>query len=314
MKLSVIIPLLNEQDSLRPLYNKLVKSVDFLARTDIEIIFVDDGSRDQSLALLRELSADDARVKVISFKRNFGQTAALSAGIKLAQGDIIVTMDADLQNDPADIHALYDKLGEGFDLISGWRKNRQDSFVVRTLPSWFANKIISWVTGVKLHDYGCTLKAYRKEILDSINLYGEMHRFIPAYAARVGAKITEMPVNHHAREFGQSKYTISRTFRVILDLLTVKFLNDYATKPMHFFGGFGIIFFFLGFLSFAGSLILRFDHIATLIETPLPLLSVFFVLIGFQFILMGLLAEMIMRNYFESHDKSTYIIKETINL
>lgn len=314
MKLSVVIPVYNERDSLRLLFGKLVKGLEFLPTVETEMIFTDDGSRDQSLAVLRELSAEDGRVKVISFKRNFGQTAALSAGIKAASGEIIVTMDADLQNDPDDIKLLYQKIEEGFDLVSGWRKNRQDSFLVRTLPSWLANKMISWVTGVGLHDYGCTLKAYRKGIVDSINLYGEMHRFIPAYAARVGALITEIPVRHKAREFGQSKYTISRTFRVILDLLTVKFLNDYATKPMHFFGGAGMLFFALGMVSFVGSLVLRFAHVATLIETPLPLLSVFFVLIGFQCVLMGLLAEMIMRNYFESHDKSTYVIKEKINL
>lgn len=314
MKLSIIVPVYNEEESLRPLFAKILEGLKFLEPEESEIIFVDDGSRDQSLLVLRELAATDARVKVVSFRRNFGQTAALSAGIKSSQGEIIITMDADMQNDPADISFLLDKLNEGFDLVSGWRKNRQDNWLVRTLPSWLANKIISSVTRVRLHDYGCTLKAYRREILDLINLYGEMHRFIPAYAARVGARITEVPVHHHARQFGVSKYTISRTFRVILDLLTVKFLNDYATKPMHFFGGFGIIFFGLGFLSFIGSIILRFTHVATLIETPLPLLSVFFVLVGFQFILMGLLAEMIMRNYFESHGKTTYIIKEKINL
>ena len=312
MKLSLVIPIYNEEKNIVQLF-KEIKGAMSLLLLEYEVIAINDGSKDKSLAILAEESGKDNRIKIISFKRNFGQTAALAAGFNHAIGEIIIPLDADLQNDPKDISLLLDKLNEDYDIVSGWRKNRRDKLVSRKMPSWIANYIISIATGVHLHDYGCTMKAYRREVLQGIKLYGEMHRFIPAIAVWHGAKITEIKVNHRERKFGKTKYGISRTFRVVLDLLTVKFLTKYLTRPMHFFGGVGIFSFALGAISFICALYLRFIGYATLIETPLPLVGVFFCLMGAQLVLMGLLAEMIMRNYFESQDKPIYIIKEKIN-
>lgn len=313
MKLSIIVPVYNEKDNLS-LFLEELTAVLKMRPIEKEIIFIDDGSIDGSTEIIKELAKKDKDVKAIIFKKNFGQTAAMSAGINKATGDILIPIDADLQNDPADIWPMVDKLNEGYDLVSGWRKNRHDKLLSRRLPSISANKLISMVTGVELHDYGCTLKAYRRELVSEINLYGEMHRFIPVYIKQQGGSIVEMPVNHRERKFGQSKYGIGRTTRVILDLLVVKFLYDYMTKPMHFFGGAGIFSFLFGAFSFTLALVLKFSGYVSLNRTPLPLISVFFFLIGFQLILMGLLAEMIMRNYFESNNKTTYLIKESVNL
>ena len=313
MKISIIVPVYNEKDNLSLFLEELTAVLN-MRPMEKEIIFIDDGSTDDSAKIIKEMAEKNKNIKAIIFKKNFGQTAAMSAGISRATGDILMPIDADLQNDPIDIWPMVDKLNEGYDLISGWRKNRRDKFFSRRLPSILANKLISAVTKVNLHDYGCTLKAYRKKLVSEINLYGEMHRFIPVYIKQQGGSIAEMPVNHRERKFGQSKYGLGRATRVILDLLVVKFLYDYMTKPMHFFGGVGIFSFLFGLISFAVALALKFSGYASLNRTPLPLIGVFFFLIGFQLILLGLLAEMIMRNYFESNNKSTYSIKEYINL
>src|SRR5688500_1655496 len=236
-EISVFLPVLNEEPNLRPLHLKLDESLATLGRT-AEIIYVDDGSTDGSLEVLRELAARDPRVRVIALRRNYGQTAAMAAGIDAARGHVLIPMDADLQNDPVDISRLLDKLDEGFDVVSGWRKERQDKMVSRKIPSMIANRIMSFIGGVRLHDYGCSLKAYRREFLKEVRLYGEMHRFIPIYASWVGARVTEIPVRHHARTMGQSKYGLSRTFKVMLDLMTIKFMASYHTKPIYVFGMF----------------------------------------------------------------------------
>ena len=313
MKISVIVPVYNEEESLVPLAEE-IKAVFVVGDFDYEIIFVDDGSVDQGLAVLKSIALADRRVKIISFRKNQGQTAALVAGIKFASGDIIVPMDADLENDPRDIRPMIAKINEGYDLVSGWRQGRwRNKFFTRRLPSWLANALISAVTGVKLNDYGCTLKAYRQDILKDINLYGEMHRFIPVYAKQLGAKIAELPVNHRPRKFGKTKYGLGRTLRVLLDLLVIQFLHNYHTKPIHFFGGAGFLSLLAGFAVFAWALYLKFFQATSLIQTPLSLLAAFLCLVGGQLILLGLIAEMITRNYYESQDKPIYSVKETIN-
>ncbi|MFP3254704.1 MAG: glycosyltransferase family 2 protein, partial [Hydrogenobaculum sp.] len=248
MKISIVIPIYNEEESVGTLYEKIVNTMNKLPY-DYEIIAVDDGSTDNTLNKLKEIASKDKRLKVISFKRNYGQTAAMFAGFQHASGDVVITMDADLQNDPADIPILIEKINEGYDVVSGWRKDRKDPFFSRTLPSKIANYIISNATGVYLHDYGCSLKAYKKDIAKNFRLYGDMHRFLPALAKGLGAKITEVPVSHHPRLYGKSKYGIGRTIRVILDIFLVKFLNEYINKPLYAFGGIGFILFSLGFLS-----------------------------------------------------------------
>jgi glycosyltransferase involved in cell wall biosynthesis len=280
---------------------------------DWEVIFVDDGSRDGSLKVLENLvERDPQHVRVVVFRRNFGQTAAIEAGIDHADGNIIVLLDADLQNDPGDIPMLLAKLDEGYDLVSGWRKDRQDNKLTRTIPSNLANGLISWVTGVHLHDYGCTLKAYRRGALEGFHLYGEMHRFIPVFAHSVGARIAELPVRHHARRFGKAKYGLERTIKVVLDLFTVKFLLDYSHKPMRLFGGTGMI------LILGSGILLSYLFIRKLIEgisilpSPLFQLGVMFFILGFQSILMGLIAELLARTYHESQRKPTYTIRKTL--
>ena len=247
-EISLVIPVYNEEDNLIPLYEKIVESLEPDA-IEFEVILVNDGSRDKSMQRLRELVDRDSRIVAVDLRRNFGQTAAMAAGIDHARGEFVVTLDADLQNDPADIPAMLSRAKEGFDIVSGWRKERKDAFVSRTLPSMIANKIISTITGTHLHDYGCTLKVYRREALKGLSLYGEMHRFLPALVARHGASILEMKVSHHPRLHGESKYGIGRTFKVILDLLTVKFLTSYSTKPIYVFGGVGMVLFFAGFFA-----------------------------------------------------------------
>jgi dolichol-phosphate mannosyltransferase len=311
--ISVILPVYNEEESLPPLYQELVAMANLLQNFQVEFIFVDDGSKDSSVDIIRELGQKDSRVKGVFFKRNFGQTAAMSCGIKSASGDIIIPMDADLQNDPADIPKFLEKINEGYSCVSGWRKNRQDDLLLRKFPSWIANFIISIVSGVSLHDYGCSLKAYRRDIIQDVELYGEMHRFIPAYAVWSGAKVTEMVVNHRARRFGMSKYGLSRVFKVMLDLIVVKFLTNYFNKPMHFFGAVGFISLILGILAEMSAIILRFYGIY-LIQTPLPTVGALFIIVGVQLILFGLMAEVMMRVYYESKGRSSYSIRETVNL
>lgn len=311
-EISLIIPVYNEEDSLRRLYEKVVQAMEPLQKS-WEAILIDDGSRDRSFEILKELADKDSRMRVVRFVRNFGQTAALSAGIDYACGSIIIPMDADLQNDPVDIQRLLDKLDEGFDVVSGWRKDRKDEFFTRLLPSWVANKMISVISGVPLHDYGCSLKAYRREVIKDVKLYGEMHRFVPIYATWLGARVAEIPVSHHARSFGQSKYGLSRTFKVVLDLLTVKFLESYATKPIHVFGMIGLFCFCMSVIGFACMIILKLWYHTTFIQTPLPVLVAMFFMLGVQFICMGLLAEIMVRTYHEAQGKQIYKVKTVLN-
>jgi glycosyltransferase involved in cell wall biosynthesis len=314
MKLSLIIPVYNEQESLPYLFDAIYKIMTSLDQS-WEVILVDDGSQDDSLPVLKEYAEKDSlHVRVISFRRNFGQTAAIAAGLDYAQGEIIVLLDADMQNDPADIPMMLAKLDEGYDLVSGWRKSRKDNALTRNLPSVMANWLISRVTGVHLHDYGCTLKAYRRDVLEGFRLYGEMHRFIPVYANSVGAKITEMPVNHHPRKFGKAKYGLERTAKVILDLFTVKFLVSYASKPIYLFGGAG------GFLMVVSTVIMfylfvrRLFFLVAIGNSPLLQISAMFFILGFQSILLGLIAELLVRTYHESQRKTTYTIRSIINV
>jgi len=293
-ELSLFLPVLDEEENLRPMHAKIQEALKSLGKT-AEVIYVDDGSTDKSLEILKEIAAHDERVRVISLRRNYGQTAAMSAGIDAAKGEILIPMDADLQNDPKDIARLLDKLNEGYDVVSGWRKNRQDKAISRKLPSKIANKIISWIGGVPLHDYGCSLKAYRRDVIQDVRLYGEMHRFIPIYASWAGARVTEIPVDHHARTMGKSKYGISRTLKVVFDLMTIKFMAEYHTKPIYVFGTFGLLAFFLSIIAGITAFVLKFGYGVSFILTPLPVIAVVMLAISVQFILMGLLAEMLAR-------------------
>jgi glycosyltransferase involved in cell wall biosynthesis len=313
MDISVVIPVFNEEENLPELYSRLVTELDKLGKT-WEVILTDDGSKDGSPQLLQELAEKDERIKIILFRRNFGQTAAMEAGFRHASGDVVIPMDADLQNDPKDIGKLLDVIDEGYDVAKGWRKNRKDAFISRTLPSRIANGLISKVTGVALHDYGCTLTAYRKEIIREIRLYGEMHRFIPAYAVWAGGKIKEIEVDHHPRTKGQTKYGISRTFRVILDLMTVRFLVAYSTKPNYLFGKWGLLAIAAAMLSFFWSLTKRIVWEEPVFTDPFFYATIFLGLAGLQILLIGLLAELNMRTYFESQDRTAYVIKELCNL
>ena len=307
--LSLFLPVFNEEENLPLMHETISNALETLNKT-AEIIYVDDGSIDKSIEILRDIAKNDKRVRVVSFRRNYGQTAAMAAGIDAANGDILIPMDADLQNDPSDISRLLEKLDEGFDVVSGWRKNRKDTFITRKIPSIIANRVISWIGGVPLNDYGCTLKAYRKDILQDVKLYGEMHRFIPIYASWAGAKVTEIPVKHHPRTKGVSKYGLSRTIKVIFDLITIKFLATYQTKPLYVFGTFGLIAFLLSIISGVWAIALKLFGRADFIETPLPLMTIVMLAISVQFFLMGLLAELLVRTYHESQDKPIYSIKE----
>jgi len=311
--ISVVVPVYNEQDNLEQLYGELAGVAQTMPVIVFEFIFVDDGSSDQSRSILRQMAGRDSRVKAILFRRNFGQTAAMSCGIKAATGDVIIPMDADLQNDPADIPRFMEKINEGYSCVSGWRKDRKDGLMLRKIPSWTANAIISWFTGVHLHDYGCSLKAYKRDIIQGVDLYGEMHRFIPAYAAWGGARVTEIVANHRPRIHGVSKYGISRVFKVILDLVVVKFLTKYFNRPMHFFGAVGFLSLGFGILAEVAAIILRIFGLH-LVQTPLPTVGAMFVIVGIQFILFGLMAEVLMRTYFETNNKHWYEIKEIINI
>lgn len=313
-EISVVIPVYNEEENIDALHKKLYDALTAL-RLSYEILYVDDGSRDRSFELLRQIASGDERVKLIRFRRNFGQTAAMAAGMEYARGKVIIPLDADGQNDPADIPRLLEKIEEGYDVVSGWREKRQDD-TIRKIPSQIANRLISKVTGVELHDYGCSLKAYRAEVIKDITLYGEMHRFIPAYAAMVGAKVTEIPVKHHPRTAGQSKYGMNRIFKVMLDLLVVKFLGGYGSKPIYFFGGAGMwsgaIGFLLWFLVLAQKLFSP-SHLS-INRNPLFFVGILFFVAALQFVMMGLIAEMNMRIYYESQGKTPYIVAETKNI
>lgn len=311
-KLSLVIPVYNEAESLPALWEKITSAL--AAQREWEVLFINDGSTDGSLAVLAKL-AHDQRVKVISFRRNFGQTAAIAAGVLHATGDVIVPLDADLENDPADIPTLLAKLDEGFDIVSGWRQNRwTEQPWRRRLTSQAANWLISRVSGVPLHDYGCTLKAYRADIIKGVRLYGEMHRFIPALAAWQGAKVTEIAVRYAPRQFGSSKYGLERVFKVLLDLVTLKFLNDYSAKPMYFFGKIGFWSFAVGVVCAALAVYFKVTGQKDFVSTPLPVMTALFVLVGVLLVLIGLLAELVMRMHHETQAKPTYVVKEKINL
>ncbi len=313
-EVSIFLPVYNEEPNLPPLHAKLDQALKALGRT-AEIVYVDDGSTDGSLKVLRELARVDSRVRVVALRRNYGQTAAMAAGIDAASGDVLIPMDADMQNDPADIARLLAKLDQGYDVVSGWRKDRQDKLITRKIPSMLANRLISWIGGVPLHDYGCSLKAYRRESIEDVRLYGEMHRFIPIYASWGGARVAEIPVEHHARTMGKSKYGLSRTLKVVFDLMTIKFMASYQTKPLYIFGSAGLLTFAISFFSALFALLMKFvswpKH-ADLVQTPLPVLAMVLLVLGIQFFLMGLLAEMLVRTYHESQAKSIYAVRERI--
>lgn len=311
-EISVVIPLFNEQDNVRALLDELCAELEKLHRS-YEVICVDDGSRDGTFAELSRIAAQRPELRVIRFRLNFGQTAAMSAGIEAARGDVIVPMDGDLQNDPADIGKLLAQLDGGYDVVSGWRKHRRDREFGRKLPSRIANRMISAISGVRLHDYGCSLKAYRRDVLRDVKLYGEMHRFIPIYASWQGARVTEMVVNHRARHAGTSKYGLSRTFKVVLDLMVVKFLASFATKPIYVFGGFGLFSFACAVVAFLWALYYKLAGLKDFVQTPLPLVTVMFTLVGALSLLMGLLAELVVRTYYESQNKRPYLVAEELN-
>ena len=311
MELSIVIPVYNEEENIEPLVSELTTVLSRLQQT-YEIVIVDDGSRDGTFAKLRVLLAQRPELTIMRLKRNFGQTAAVAAGLAQASGETVILMDGDAQNDPADIPAMLAKLAEGNDLVVGWRFNRQDPFLNRRLPSMIANRLISWATQVKLHDYGCTLKVMRRTVAKDLRLYGEMHRFIPALAYERGAQIAELKVNHRPRLRGQTKYGISRTLRVILDLLTVKFLNTYSTRPAHVFGPIGIVSCVVGFVLCLHLTIQKFVYEVDIGGRPLLLLAVLLIFIGFQFVTMGLLGEMLARTYHESQDRPVYVVGEVL--
>lgn len=312
IELSIVVPVYNEVDNVKLLVESIINTVELITNK-FELIIVDDGSTDGTVKALKSIVKETPGLEVITFRRNYGQTAALSAGFDKAKGNIIVTLDGDLQNDPADIPKLIQKINEGYDVVSGWRKNRQDTFINRKLPSMIANKLISKLTGVFLHDYGCSLKAYKKEIAKEIPLYGELHRFIPALASIEGAKIIEIPVNHNARKYGQSKYNILRTFKVVLDLMTVVFLRKFMTRPLHVFGRVGMLSFFTGILIelyLVCDKILFSHNIGT---RPLLFLGILLILSGIQLFSTGIVAEILIRTYYESQSKPIYKIREVFN-
>ncbi len=312
MDLSVVVPVFNEAENIDPFIKDIQLSLANMS-LNYEVIFVDDGSTDESFELLNELAAKLDWVKVIRFRRNFGQTAAMAAGFDSAGGAIIIPMDGDLQNDPRDIPRLVEKLDEGYDVVSGWRKDRQDKLLSRRLPSVLANALISRMTDVPLHDYGCTLKAYRREILAEVNLYGELHRFVPALASQVGARVTELPVNHRPRQAGTSKYGMDRTLRVILDLITVKFLLKYATRPLQLFGKWAAVTVLLSGITGITTLYMKLFEGLSMNRNPLTILTAFLLFSGVQFVVLGLLGELVTRTYHETQGKPVYTVRETLN-
>lgn len=314
-QLSIFLPVFNEEENLERMHAHLLSALTKLGRS-FEVIYVDDGSTDRSLELLTRFAEGDKRIRVIGFRRNYGQTAAMAAGIDAARGEVLIPMDADLQNDPADIERLLNRLEEGYDVVSGWRKDRRDAFLTRTLPSRLANGLISRIGGVPLHDYGCSLKAYRREVLADVHLYGEMHRFIPIYASWAGGRVTEIPVTHHPRIAGRSKYGLSRTIKVVFDLITIKFMASYMTKPLYVFGWAGLLAFLFSGLAGGLAFLMKFadwPFHADFIQTPLPILSMVLLVLGIQLFLMGLIAEMLVRTYHESQNKPVYTVRTRIN-
>jgi glycosyltransferase involved in cell wall biosynthesis len=313
-EISIVVPVLNEEESLRPLWAALHPVLEKLGRT-WEVLLCDDGSNDRSVEIMKELAASEPRIKIIVFRRNFGQSAAMAAGFDHAKGDVLIPMDADLQNDPEDIPRLLAEMEDkDLDVVKGWRHQRQDAYWTKTLPSRIANRLISRVTGVQLHDYGCTLTAYRAEIAKDIHIYGEMHRFLPAFAHWAGGRIGELKVNHRAREWGVSKYNLSKTFRVILDILTVRFLVGYSTKPLYFFGRWGFLFLFLGGAAATWTIIKKLVWKAALYTDPFFLAAIFCGITGIQILLIGLIAELNIRIYYESQHKPPYHVRETMNV
>jgi len=311
--LSILIPIFNEQENIPLLIEKVFAVLRSLPYT-FEVLAVDDGSQDASFSELEKATSLHPELKVVRFRRNYGQTAAMMAGIDFSRGEVLVSLDADLQNDPKDIPALLAKLDDGYDVVSGWRKSRQDARFRRTLVSRVANRMISWISGVRLNDYGCTLKAYRRHVIKDVKLYGEMHRFIPIYAHWLGARVTEMPVQHHPRTRGKSKYGLERVVKVVLDMIVVKFLDRYFVKPIYVFGGVGLASIAAALLTLSFMIWLRLEEGISMILTPLPLLAALLFLIGTVSLLMGLLAEMIVRTYFESQGRSVYTVRDSINL
>jgi glycosyltransferase involved in cell wall biosynthesis len=311
LDISVVVPVFNEQDSLPLLHQRLTE---VLAESgySYEIIVADDGSTDGSFDILRELQAKDERLRVVRFRRNYGQTAAFSAGFDRAQGEVVITIDADLQNDPADIPALMAKMAEGYDVVSGWRVDRQDRFLDRRLPSIVANRLIAWTTGVRIHDYGCSLKAYRRDVMADVQLYGELHRFLPALAYNAGARVTEIPVSHHPRRFGKAKYGLSRTLKVFLDILAVRFLMSYSTRPIHIFGLLGLLSFLAGGLVLGYLAVVRLFFQQPIADRPVMLLGILLTMLGVQLVTSGLLAELVIRTYYESQGKPIYTVRDEL--
>ncbi|PCJ01414.1 MAG: glycosyltransferase [Flavobacteriales bacterium] len=310
-RITVVTPIYNEEEGIPLFFQRLIENV---SQYEYEIIAINDGSKDNSWQALKNVSATNHAIKLINFRRNFGQTAAINAGIQNATGDIIILIDSDLENDPADIPKLISKLGEGYDVVSGWRKNRwKGKFLQRKLPSLLANKLISKISGVHLHDYGCTLKAYKREVIQHVKLYGQMHRFIPVYCKWQGGKITEAPVKYTPRQFGKSNYGLFRIYKVILDLLLIKFLDRFMTRPIHFFGGAGIISLLISFLLIGLAIYYKITGLKDLVQTPLLTISSMFFIVGLLMILLGVLAEILVRTYYESQQKTPYDVKEKIN-
>lgn len=311
-ELSVIIPVYNEAKSLPLLLDRLRNA---LNDRDHEVILVNDGSKDGSFDVMASACAKDPRLKALDFRRNFGQTAAINAGMQHATGEVLVLIDSDLENDPADIPLLLAKLDEGYDVVSGWRRDRwKGQFLTRKLPSLLANKLIGAISGVKLHDYGCTLKAYRRDVIKDVVLYGQMHRFIPVYCSWQGGRVGELPVRYEPRRFGKSNYGLFRTYKVLLDLLLIKFLDKHMTKPIHFFGGAGFLSFGVAFLTFSLALYYKLTGQKDFVQTPLPGITAMFFIIGVLMVLLGVLAEMLMRTYFESQGKRTYNVRRSVNV
>lgn len=314
MKLSLVLPIYNEKESIPELFDRIAEAMREIGHR-YEVIAVNDGSTDGSETLLNQIAQNRPEVKVVHFKVNAGQTAAISAGVEFATGEVIIPLDSDLENDPKDIIKILAKMEEGYDVVSGWRKNRwNDKKFIRKIPSVLANRLISFVSGVRLHDYGCTLKAYKADVIQGIRMYGEMHRFIPAYAKRHGARITEVEVSYTPRKYGKSNYGFSRTVRVILDLLVLRFLHKYMDRPIQFFGAIGFFFCLAGLAAGLWAIALRVFEGVYMIQTPLPTLAALCIIVGVQLITMGIIAEMVMRTYYESQNKKAYLIKETINL
>lgn len=308
---SIVIPVFNEAENVGPLHEEIAAAIKSRPE-DYEIIFINDGSSDGSLAELKKIRGLDPRVKIIHFRKNFGQSAAISAGFEFCHGEVVITMDADLQNDPAHIPQLVDKVAEGYDIVNGWRKDRHDKWLTRKVPSFFGNKLISWITGTKLHDYGCTLRGFRSDVVKNLKLYGEMHRYIPALASRMGIRSTEILVNHRARKFGKSKYGLGRTFRVVIDLISLKFLLAYSHRPLQIFGGAGLLMILTGMGSGLYLTYSKFILNQGISGRPLLFFTLLMIFLGFQAISLGLLAEMLSRIYHEGFDKNEYAIRELI--